>query len=160
MALKREVESLRRSTEDMLELFDVLESAPEAVSIDILRRLKSARNLAEIANDPSDVLMSVKKDLGDGHLLPVKLSNRQLMAGLIPETQQTPEYELMMRCPTSYPMLMPVEIAFLNLADLLRPAILEPPKSPSLYVINSQCSNPQIHLEQPPLSSYRLANVS
>ncbi|KAI1769088.1 hypothetical protein GGR53DRAFT_517512 [Hypoxylon sp. FL1150] len=132
MALKREVESLRRSTEDVLELFDLLESAPEAVSLDILRRLKSARSNSEVASDPSDVLASVKKDLEDDHLLPVKLSNRQLMAGLIPETQQTPEYELMMRCPTAYPMLMPVEIAFLNLADMLRPAILEQSKPYSL----------------------------
>ncbi|KAI1655065.1 hypothetical protein F4813DRAFT_382260 [Daldinia decipiens] len=131
MALKREVESLRRSTEDMLEIFDLLESAPDAVSLDILRRLKSTRNLAEGASDTSDILASVKKDLEDDPLLPVKLSNRQLMAGLIPETQQTPEYELMMRCPTAYPMLIPVEIAFINLADLLRPAILEPPRAPS-----------------------------
>ncbi|XXH05172.1 hypothetical protein Hte_011597 [Hypoxylon texense] len=134
MALKREVESLRRSTEDILELFDLLESAPEARSLDILRRLKSTGSLAEVANDPSDVLASVKKDLEDDHLLPVKLSNRQLMAGLIPETQQTPEYELMMRCPTAYPMLMPVEIAFLNLADLLRPAILERPTQTKLVL--------------------------
>lgn len=133
MALKREVESLRRSTEDMLEIFDLLESAPDAVSLDILRRLKSTRNLADGASDTSDILASVKKDLEDDPPLPVKLSNRQLMAGLIPETQQTPEYELMMRCPTAYPMLIPVEIAFINLADLLRPVILEPPRAPSLY---------------------------
>ncbi|OTA93053.1 hypothetical protein M434DRAFT_31271 [Hypoxylon sp. CO27-5] len=134
MALKREVESLRRSTEDMAEIFDLLESAPNAVSLDILRRLKSTRNQAEGANDPSDVLASVKKDLEDEPLLPVRLSNRQLMAGLIPETQQTPEYEIMMRCPTAYPMLIPIEIAFINLADLLRPAILERPKDARLYV--------------------------
>ncbi|KAF3065160.1 zinc finger protein [Daldinia childiae] len=132
MALKREVESLRRSTEDMLEIFDLLESAPDAVSLDILRRLKSTRNLAEGASDTSDILTSVKKDLEDDPLLPVKLSNRQLMAGLIPETQKTPEYELMIRCPTAYPMLIPVEIAFINLADLLRPIILEPPRVSSL----------------------------
>ncbi|KAI1393793.1 uncharacterized protein F4822DRAFT_25535 [Hypoxylon trugodes] len=131
MALKREVESLRRSTEDMLEIFDLLESAPDAVSLDILRRLKSNRNAAEGANETSDVLAYVKKNLEDDPLLPVKLSNRQLMAGLIPETQQTPEYELMVRCPTAYPMLIPVEIAFINLADLLRPSILEHPKMPN-----------------------------
>ncbi|KAI1467078.1 uncharacterized protein F4812DRAFT_48310 [Daldinia caldariorum] len=133
MALKREVESLRRSTEDMLEIFDLLESAPDAVSLDILRRLKSTRNPGEGTNDTSDVLASVKKDLEDEPLLPVKISNRQLMAGLIPETQQTPEYELMMRCPNAYPMLIPVEIAFMNLADLLRPAILEQNRSHSMY---------------------------
>ncbi|KAI8964083.1 hypothetical protein F5Y11DRAFT_345821 [Daldinia sp. FL1419] len=131
MALKREVESLRRSTEDMLEIFDLLESAPDAVSLDILRRLKSTRNSAEGASDTLEVLASVKKDLEDEPLLSVKLSNKQLIAGLIPETQQTPEYELMMRCPTAYPMLIPVEIAFINLADLLRPAILEQPRAPS-----------------------------
>ncbi|KAI0115227.1 hypothetical protein F4814DRAFT_449059 [Daldinia grandis] len=133
MALKREVESLRRSTEDMLEIFDLLESAPDTVSLDILRRLKSTRNLAEGTSDTFEILASVKKDLDDDPPLPVKLSNRQLMVGLIPETQQTPEYELMMRCPTVYPMLIPVEIAFINLADLLRPAILEQPRAPSLY---------------------------
>ncbi|OTB20414.1 hypothetical protein K445DRAFT_299437 [Daldinia sp. EC12] len=132
MALKREVESLRRSTEDMLEIFDLLESAPDAVSLDILRRLKSTRNPAEGTNDTSDILASVKKDLEDEPLLPVKISNRQLMAGLIPETQQTTEYELMMRCPNAYPMLIPVEIAFINLADLLRPAILEQHRSHSI----------------------------
>ncbi|KAI0146049.1 hypothetical protein F4776DRAFT_390974 [Hypoxylon sp. NC0597] len=135
MALKREVESLRRSTEDMAEIFDLLESAPDAVSLDILRRLKSTRNQAEGANDPSDVLASVKKDLEGEPLLPVRLSNRQLMAGLIPETQQTPEYELMMRCPTAYPMLIPIEIAFINLADLLRPAVLEYPKASSFTAL-------------------------
>ncbi|OTB06793.1 hypothetical protein M426DRAFT_9225 [Hypoxylon sp. CI-4A] len=91
MALKREVESLRRSTEDMLEIFDLLESAPDAVSLDILRRLKSIRNQAEGPSDPVDVLAVVKKTLEDDPLLPVKISNRQLMAGLIPETQQTPD---------------------------------------------------------------------
>ncbi|OTA66535.1 hypothetical protein K449DRAFT_390976 [Hypoxylon sp. EC38] len=135
MALKREVESLRRSTEDMAEIFDLLESAPNAVSLDILRRLKSTRNQTEGASDPSDVLASVKKDLEDEPLLPVRLSNRQLMAGLIPETQQTPEYEIMMRCPTAYPMLIPIEIAFINLADLLRPAILERPKAASFTAL-------------------------
>ncbi|KAK6950228.1 hypothetical protein Daesc_008554 [Daldinia eschscholtzii] len=133
MALKREVESLRRSTEDMLEIFDLLESAPDAVSLDILRRLKSTRNPAEGTNDTSDILASVKKDLEDEPLLPVKISNRQLMAGLIPETQQTTEYELMMRYPNAYPMLIPVEIAFINLADLLRPAILEQHRPHSKY---------------------------
>ncbi|KAI1457189.1 hypothetical protein F4805DRAFT_197134 [Annulohypoxylon moriforme] len=125
MALKREVESLRRSTEDMLQIFDLLESAPDAVSLDILRRLKAIRNPSEGVSDASDILASVKRDLEDEPLLPVKLSNRQLMAGLIPETQQTPEYELMMRCPTTYTLLIPVEVAFINLADLLHPAILE-----------------------------------
>ncbi|KAI0902526.1 hypothetical protein F4806DRAFT_490997 [Annulohypoxylon nitens] len=134
MALKREVESLRRSTEDMLEIFDLLESAPDAVSLDILRRLKSTRHLPEGVNDASDVLAAVKKDFEDESAFPVKLSNRQLMAGLIPETQSTPEYELMMRCPTTYTMLIPVEVAFINLADLLRPAVLELPRASSVYV--------------------------
>lgn len=134
MALKREVESLRRSTEDMLEIFDLLESAPDAVSLDILRRLKSTRHLPEGVNDASDVLAAVKKDFEDESAFPVKLSNRQLMAGLIPETQSTPEYELMMRCPTTYTMLIPVEVAFINLADLLRPAVLELPRTSSVYV--------------------------
>lgn len=133
MALKREVESLRRSTEDILEIFDLLESAPDEISLDILRRLKSTRNHAEGASDPADILASVKKDLEGEPLLPVKLSNRQLMANLIPETQETTEYELIMRCPTTYPMLIPIEIAFINLADLLRPAILERQKVHSLY---------------------------
>lgn len=132
MALKREVESLRRVTEDVLELFGLLGSAPDAVSLDILRRLKSLRTPVEVANDPSDVLSSVKREIEDDHLLPVKVTNRQLMAGLIPETRQSPEHELMIRCPTAYTMLMPIEVAFLNLADLLRPAILEPLKPPSL----------------------------
>ncbi|KAI2630840.1 hypothetical protein GGR54DRAFT_584396 [Hypoxylon sp. NC1633] len=131
MALKREVESLRRSTEDLLEIMDLLESAPDTVSLDILRRLKSTRNHPEGANDPSEILASVKKDLGHESILPVKISNRQLIAGLIPETQECPEYELMMRCPTSYPTIMPLEIAFLNLADMLRPVILEQPKASS-----------------------------
>ncbi|KAI1094430.1 hypothetical protein F5B19DRAFT_57441 [Rostrohypoxylon terebratum] len=134
MALKREVESLRRSTEDMLQIFDLLESAPDAVSLDILRRLKSTRHLPEGVNDASDVLAAVKKDFEDEPAFPVKLSNRQLMAGLIPETQSTPEYELMMRCPTTYTMLIPVEVAFINLADLLRPVVLELPRASSVYV--------------------------
>ncbi|KAI1376755.1 hypothetical protein F4677DRAFT_459573 [Hypoxylon crocopeplum] len=128
MALKREVESLRTTTEDLLEIFDLLESAPDAISLDILRRLKSNRNQADGANDPSDVLASVKKDLATDSIQPVKLSNRQLMANLIPDSHQTLEYELMMRCPMAYPMLIPIEIAFLNLADLLRPVVLERPK--------------------------------
>ncbi|KAI5868169.1 hypothetical protein GGS23DRAFT_602066 [Durotheca rogersii] len=131
MALKREVESLRRSTEDLLELFHLLESAPDVITIDILRRIKSTGNPNEAANDPSDVLWAVKKVLEDEPLLPVKLSNRQLVTGLIPETQQTPEYELMMRCPTTYPMLVPIEAAFLNIADLIRPATFEAEKHPS-----------------------------
>lgn len=133
MALKREVESLKKSTEDMLEIFDLLESTPDAVSLHILRRLKSTRNPPEGANDPSDVLASVKKELEDELLLPVKLSNRQLIISLIPETQQSLEHELMMRCPTAYPMLIPVETLFINLADLLRPVILEHPRASSLY---------------------------
>ncbi|KAL7626363.1 hypothetical protein AAE478_003135 [Parahypoxylon ruwenzoriense] len=132
MALKREVESLRRSTEDLYELFDLLESASDAVSLDILRRIKSARNPFEATSDPSDILAAVKKDLEDDHILPVRLSNRQLMAGLIPETQQTAEYELMIRCPTTYSMLIPVEVAFLNPADLLRPSILDDQKVSSI----------------------------
>ncbi|KAI0841634.1 hypothetical protein F5Y06DRAFT_195478 [Hypoxylon sp. FL0890] len=141
MALKREVESLRRSTEDMLEIFDLLESAPDVVSLDILRRLKSTRKQPDGANNPSDVLASVKKDLEGDPVLPVMLSNRQLMAGLIPETQQTPEYELMMRCPTAYSMLIPVEIAFINLADLLRPAILKRPKASSFTTLGDTPSS-------------------
>ncbi|KAI1212377.1 uncharacterized protein F4807DRAFT_415789 [Annulohypoxylon truncatum] len=132
MALKREVESLRRSTGDMTEIFDLLETAPDAVSLDILRRLKSTRHHPEGVSNASDVLASVKKDLEEEPALPVKLSNRQLMAGLIPETQQTPEYELMMRCPTTYTMLIPVEVAFINLANLLRPAVLEDPRPSSV----------------------------
>lgn len=133
MALKREVESLKRSMEGMLELFDLLESAPEEVSLDILRRVKSTGKSAETTNDVADLLTSVKQDLEDDYLLPVKLSNRQLMASLIPETQKTPEFELMIRCPIAYPKLIPVEVAFLNLADLLRPSILKPLKGPTLY---------------------------
>ncbi|KAI0887150.1 uncharacterized protein GGS22DRAFT_105219 [Annulohypoxylon maeteangense] len=140
MALKREVESLRRSTEDMLQIFDLLESAPDAVSLDILRRLKAIRNPSEGVNDTSDILVSVKRDLEDDPVLPVKLSNRQLMAGLIPETQQTPEYELMMRCPTTYTLLIPVEAAFVNLANLLHPTILEYPKAPSFVGIGDHPS--------------------
>ncbi|KAI2469298.1 hypothetical protein F4781DRAFT_422071 [Annulohypoxylon bovei var. microspora] len=140
MALKREVESLRRSTEDMLEIFDLLESAPDAVSLDILRRLKAIRSPPEGIDDASDILASVKKDLEDEPVLPVKLSNRQLMAGLIPETQQTSEYELMIRCPTTYTMLIPVEVAFINLADLLRPAILEHTRDPGFVGLGDSLS--------------------
>ncbi|KAI1143960.1 hypothetical protein F5Y05DRAFT_407359 [Hypoxylon sp. FL0543] len=135
MALKREVESLKRSTEDMGEIFDLLESAPDAISLDILRRLKSTRHQAEGTSNASDVLAAIKRDLESEPLLLVRLSNLQLMAGLIPETQQIPEYELMMRCPTAYPLLIPVEIAFTNLADLLRPAILERPKASSFSTV-------------------------
>ncbi|KAI1075383.1 hypothetical protein F5B20DRAFT_387400 [Whalleya microplaca] len=131
MALKREVESLRRTTADMLELYDLLGSAPDEVCLIILRRLKSTANPSRAANDVSVVLAAIKREFQDGPIRPVELSNRQLMGNLIPQAQQHPcEFELMMRYSTTYTIFIPLEIAFVNLADLLRPFISEQPKLP------------------------------
>ncbi|KAI1633796.1 hypothetical protein F4809DRAFT_569424 [Biscogniauxia mediterranea] len=123
-ALKREVETLRKTSDDMLELYELLRTVPDATALDILRRLKSIRPMAEGADHIAEILAVVKQELENDPPIFAKVSNRQLIESLRPSIRDKAEFELMMRCPAVYPTLVPVEVSFINLADMLKPPAL------------------------------------
>ncbi|KAI1500427.1 hypothetical protein F5X99DRAFT_239715 [Biscogniauxia marginata] len=124
-ALKREVETLRRSSDDMLELYELLRTVPDATALDIVRRLKSTRPSAEGADHIAEILAVVKQELEDDPPLFAKVSNRQLIESLRPSIRDKAEFELMMRCPAVYSTFVPVDVSFINLADMLKPPVLD-----------------------------------
>jgi len=124
MALDRlasEVDGLKQRVEKSESLLFLLKSSPEAESLALLKRLRSGD---EYSPDLAQVTL---QDVGVDHRL---LPEAQAARSVLPPTQSSMEFELMVRHPVSYPALIPVEAAHVELNKLLSPGyVLAPAES-------------------------------
>jgi hypothetical protein len=98
MALKRQVDDLKNSSQDLQELVNLLTYLPEDAAHDVLRRLR-------LAGDVAAVLQSMK-----GHTInqeEQELSNQATEQSSYPSAQSALEFELTVRHPMLYPVLEP-----------------------------------------------------
>lgn len=84
----------------------MLQTLPRDQAFDLLETLRAAHNVDEDADSPA---------------LPGQLSEQQLLRTLLSPTQESLEFELMIRFPIAYPALVPVSPTSLPLERLLRP---------------------------------------
>ncbi|KAI0480156.1 hypothetical protein GGR56DRAFT_663953 [Xylariaceae sp. FL0804] len=119
MALKREVESLHRVAGEFVGLYDLLRSAPAHTTSDIVRRLRASQAPFELGDDFADRLARIRLDVGAEPSLVARLSNHQLVQTLTPPIVNQTEFELCMLLPCAYSTVVPHEVAFGNLADVL-----------------------------------------
>ncbi|CAJ2506123.1 Uu.00g002530.m01.CDS01 [Anthostomella pinea] len=132
MALKREVEHHKHLADSLLGLYDLLRSASDSVVLDIVRRLKAIRNTKAGADGITDVVAAVNRELEHESPLRARFSNGELMQSFLPESREQTESELMIRCASAYPSLVPIEFAFMNLSDMLKlPALLHTEAKPT-----------------------------
>lgn len=97
MAMKREMEGLKKNHDSLAETIDILRSAPEDTSVSILKRLRSMS-----VTDPAGLLSLAKGDNPPDDTFP-----RQVMAR--PPPQDGQEFELMLRHAWAYPALLPLD---------------------------------------------------
>ncbi|KAI9158049.1 MFS general substrate transporter [Paramyrothecium foliicola] len=104
-AMRRENDELRESSQTLAQLFELLQSAPEATSATAFQHIR--RGL-----DPSAVLRALEQPLSN---LP---SPNQINRSLSPPTQSQIEFELAALFPNAYPFLIPLDVSTVNLALL------------------------------------------
>jgi hypothetical protein len=97
MVLKRRMDHLKKSHDSLAETIHILKTAPEDMSLHLLRTLRSVS-----IQDPAEVLSLVK----DAHM-PYDAPPRQVLSQ--PPPQQGIEFNLMLRHAVAYPALVPLD---------------------------------------------------
>ena len=113
MAVKREVESLRKQVQEHTDFLEHIHSVTEPEALAIVRRLKATEN-------PSALLASYRGSVA-GITRP---SETRTARALLPTTYTDVEGELLMRHPTMNPVVEPLNIELVDAADLSQPITL------------------------------------
>lgn len=134
MALKRQIQDLKKELNDQGVLLNHLKTLPEKEAVELLRRLQTT-------SDPSRY----------------RPSQQVAARGILPPVQTDSEFELTVRHPMAYPALVPVNTASISLSPSSTPTVRrritssnEPTNSASLGLISSRKS-----VEKPPLAPLR-----
>lgn len=110
MALKRELDVLKKNQHSLSEAIDILRTVPEDTSVTMLKRLRSVS-----VSDPAGVLSVVKGDDAPGQAVP-----RHVLARAPP--QDGPEFELMLRHAWAYPALLPLDASAVSMTAFTIPS--------------------------------------
>ncbi|KZM20236.1 uncharacterized protein EKO05_0003682 [Ascochyta rabiei] len=114
MALKSEVETLRRLLQDHAGFVESIRNAPDDEALSIVRRLRMTENV-------SAMLSSYGGRIG----CTTQISEHASARAAIPSTESGIEFELVMLHPTAYPALTPLSSSSIASATLTRePALL------------------------------------
>jgi hypothetical protein len=99
------------NSDSQRELLQLLRRLPEAQAVALLHQIRDRKGL-------SDLFMSQKAPR-----LGITLSQHRTARAVLPPTQTSIEFELMMRHPIAYPTLLPVEAHFISVDDLIKPKL-------------------------------------
>ena len=136
MALKRENESLKGNRGiGPDELFDLFQSLPTEARAETMKRLKSAQ-----AQDRSG---AQSPSVDRVRILP-SLSEQDTARSILPSTQSQTEFELMVRHPAAYPLLLPDFTVIANWHSSLSPNFSLVRNKPDPLYVRYSCLTPNM----------------
>ena len=149
MALKRQINDLRHTSQDLQELITLLTYVPENVAYDVLKRLR-------LTGDVASVLESMKGyTFVQGSQV---LSEQATARSVIPLVQSTMELQLMVRHPVLYPVFDPSlssplgSIATRSRTPVVQEERLSSNKPPPFTVSSSSNSSSTLYTRAEPIA--------